>query len=64
MGAFSYSYYLAKIVGKYIIDSCTVKTAIEVQRLCVPTSKNGTCVGFLHFSPPCLFACAATNWAI
>ena len=38
-----------------------MKTAVEVKRLCVSTSKNGTLVGLLRFSPSFLFACAAFN---
>ena len=71
MGAFSYHKFISllacincwKVYNKFV-SACTVKTAIEVQSLCVSASKNGTFVGFLCFSPPILFARAATNWAI
>ena len=44
-----------------LVSSCTVKTAIEVQRLCVSTNKNGTFVGLLRLSLSFLVACAAIN---
>ena len=66
MGAFSYHRFIFllayidcwKVYNK-LVTACTVKTAIEVQR--VSTSKNGTFIGLLRFSPYFLFACAATN---
>ena len=51
---------LAQIVGKYIIDSlfaCTVKTAIKVKCLCVPTSKKRHSLRTLCFSLCFLFVC-------
>ena len=40
-----------------------MKAGVEVKRLCISTSKNGTLVRFLHFSSSFLFECAASNWA-
>ena len=59
-----YFYQLAQIEGKYInrlVFACTVKTAIEVECLCVSTSKNQHFFGLFRFSVSFLFACAPIN---
>ena len=68
IGAFSYHkfIFLLACIDRWkaynrLVSACTIKTAIEVQRLCVSTSKNGTLVGLFRFSLSCLFACAAIN---
>ena len=68
MGAFSYHKFIFLLAcidlwNAYnrFVSACTVKTVIEVQCLCASTSKNGTFVGFLCFSPAFLLACAAIN---
>ena len=70
MGAFSYHrfiFLLANIdrwkVYNRLVFACTVKTAIEVKRLCVSISKNGTLVGLLRLARTFLFACVVTNRA-
>ena len=68
MGAFSYHKFIFLLASidrwkayNRLVSAYTVQTAIEVQSLCVSTSKNGTFVGLLRLSPSFLFACAATN---
>ena len=61
-----YFYQLAQNVGKQVynrlVSACTVKNVIEVQRLCVSTSKRRHfCQLFL---PSFLFACDAPSRAI
>ena len=70
MGAFSYHRFIFLLacidrwkVYNRLVFTCTVKTAIEVQCLCVSTSKNGTFLGLLHFSLSLLFAGATINQA-
>ena len=58
MGAF------LSIIYNRLVTVCAVKTGIEVQHSCVPTSRNVTFVGFLRFPASFLFVCAATNRAI
>ena len=57
MGAFSYHRYIfllacidCRKVYNRLVSVCTVKTAIEVQSLCVSTSKNDTFVRLFRFS--------------
>ena len=70
MSAFSYHrfIFLSACIDRWkvyrLVSACTVKTAIEVQRLCGATSKDGAFVGLLRFSPSLLFAFAATNRTI
>ena len=64
MGAFSYHRFILACIDRWeaynrLVSVCTVKTAIEVQRLCVSTSKKRYIFGLLRFSPSFLFACAA-----
>ena len=68
MGVFFYHrlIFLLACTGRWkkcnrLVTACTIKTEIEVQCLCASTSKNGTFVGFLCFSPAFLLACAAIN---
>ena len=68
MGAFSYHRFIFLLtcinrwkVFNRLVSTCTVKTAIDVQRLCVSTRKNGIFVGLLRISLSFLFACVATN---
>ena len=71
MSAFSYHRFIFLLacgdcwkVYNRLVSECTVKTAIEVQRLCVSTRKNGTFCRASSFLTSDLFACAATNRAI
>ena len=64
MGAFSFHRFIFLLafidrwkVYNRLVFACTVKTAIEVQRLCVLTSKKW------HFCRACLFPRTTINWA-
>ena len=68
MGAFSYHRFIFLLacidywkVYNSLVSVRTAKTAIEVERLCVSTSKNCTFVKLFRFSLSFLFACAAIN---
>ena len=68
MGAFSYHRFIFLLacidrwkVYNLLVSSCKVKTAIEVECLCVSTSKNGTLFGLFRFSLYFLSVCAANN---
>ena len=70
MGAFSYHRFIFLLacidcwkVYNRLVFACTVKTVIEIKRLCVPTSKNSTIVGLFRFSLSFFFERAASNRA-
>ena len=69
MGAFSYHRFIFLLacidrwkVYNRLVFACTVKTATEVQRLCVSTSTKRALLS--GFSLSFLFECAAANRAI
>ena len=68
MGAFSYHRFMFLLacvdcwkIYNRLVSACTVKTAIEVQRLCVSTSKKFHFCRASSFLTDFLFLCSAAN---